>query len=501
MQLLDLAPELVEQIVDWSMPSGFESLALTCKALYGLCSSRIKLHNLGKKWKHVAYEPAYWQVDVFRILHEISKEPLIARCIESLDLSHRHYGLYSKPDGPGPDPRKDENAILGIKQTIQGSVLRSYLEEAGIDLEVWWETLLREANSDLEDGKENLDGPFLTLSLALMLPNLKKLALPEGWGTAFPDSTHGHGEKLLPIWSLLDTLVMRANSPNHGARPFGRLESICPSLNQGYERKYGMDMAQWFIQMPSVTALYAVSCLAVDDGYTGREFHWRLPQFKSNLTRLELAYCCMDEAGISTVLSGMPSLQVFKYDHEIKWHGCLFDWNPGLFLESVAQHCGHNLTELAISANDINETENGIHSFHSFPRLKKLEFNVGVLSGPPVGSGQKRGMRGESPEGEEEWQEQELPCLATMLPSSLEELAVDFTFTMDEVALRALLENFPQERAARLPNLRKAVFRQWHVDTARSLIEGAGCELKAFDEFEHQWLREFEDAVGSIVHD
>lgn len=134
MALLDLAPEILDEIIGCCMPEGFESFALSCKGLYVYCKPRIPLYKrLSRLWKHLANEFPM-QRDYFRILLEIAKEPLVARYIQHLDLLHR-----LDPTSLEPDPvayfRYKEKDMHTIRDLIMTSSIPQYLALADIDPE------------------------------------------------------------------------------------------------------------------------------------------------------------------------------------------------------------------------------------------------------------------------------------------------------------------------------------------------------------------------------
>jgi hypothetical protein len=107
----------------------------------------------------------------------------------------------------------------------------------------------------------------------------------------------------------------------------------------------------------------------------------------------------------------------------------------------------------------------------------------------------------------------ELPCLASILPESLER--IDFNFTNAGPAILALLSDFTEERAARSLALEKAIFREFiytdfdweRPETERDLVEAEGCDFEVYtidpahEHWENPrqnmalWVREFNDKV------
>jgi hypothetical protein len=521
MALSSLAPELLDEVINYCMPDGFESLVLSCKALYAYCQPKIPLHNrLSKRWKHATNEfPRHH--DTLRILLEIVKEPLVARYIYHLNL----WDL-QQPISIGNDPearfRDDETTMQKIKDLIMESPLSRYLALADIDPDDWWSQLFiprteRHRNiprysyrRDYEPAKMNEEYAFI--ALLFLLPNLQSLTPFREWCHINMDDTNHHAAQY--IYPVLDALVKHSNASNSPGLPLSKLETLYPSCLQRFDQRTAFQNLQWFLQLPSVTTMYASSC-SNESVTSYLPFSWRMASIPSNVTRLELSYCDMDVEDISTLLSNTPRLQVFKYGHQyIGGPGLLPPWSPQLFVETIAKNCGPTLTELAVTLHSGANIEHGVQDFLVFTKLKKLEIDLLVLFGPSKESGRVRFCRGrEVPEGTCRWQMAELPCLASILPESLER--IDFNFTDAGPAMLALLTDFTEERAARLPALKKVIFRQWidtqshweGPETERDLVEAEGCDFEvytvvpALEHWERSrqnmalWVREFQEKV------
>ncbi|KAF2801223.1 hypothetical protein K505DRAFT_227205 [Melanomma pulvis-pyrius CBS 109.77] len=508
MNLLDLAPELLDEIITWCMPLGFESFALSCKTVYSYCKHKIILHNtLRKRWRRVTNRfPG--RADILHILHEIAKEPLIARYITSISLWELRGQIQKDKNGLGADLRNDAIAMQRTKDLILSSELPRYLKEANIEPEEWWtQFLVHHPWDNVKDSGDpsGITGnePYLFLSLLFLLPNLQSLTPSPNWGQLDWGTEDCH-EYQLPLLSVLDAFVRVSGKAQYMGQPLTNLKTIYPCRRQGCHIRMPLRNIQWFLQILSVMTVYATSCLGVDDGITGIPFSWHTESISSNVTRIKLAFCCMDEDNISKLLCNTPQLQIFKYGHECKWYDCEYEWDAGSFVTAIARRCGQTITELAITCHCVDYIKNGVTTFNNFPKLKKLEVDIIALCGPPEESGQVHGEMVELPDGVKKWEVDELPCLATMLPASLESLEVNIDFTdREETALKALLEGFREQWVARLPELKKILFRQPNIDTARKLVEDAGCEIEAWNSaFGSQrirmplWIREFEEKAG-----
>jgi hypothetical protein len=217
----------------------------------------------------------------------------------------------------------------------------------------------------------------------------------------------------------------------------------------------------------------------------------------------------MDEEGLSTLLSHTPLLEVFRYSHETKWHGCLHDWDAGAFIEALGTHCGSSLTDLAITVDSMyGVVIHGAESFRAFPKLRNLEVDLGIFYGPPMGRFPLGIAAGNLPEGEAPWTLSEIPRLGDMLPESITDVQINTDFKeQDPVALEALLNDFPELRESRLKDLKRLTIRQYRGDSARVLAKKAGAKLSVFNHINTNrvredmmpaWKREFERRVGEL---
>lgn len=502
MNLLGLPPELIDELLTLSLPDGIEGFALCCKAVYARAAPQLRQHGmLRRQWRRAKLVAAD-HGNPLRILYEISQDPLVAQYIETLDLRY-----VRETQGVSTDLeafRMEQGAMDAIKELVTDS---SKLQNAGMDTNEWWEKMMSEdeVDEEAEEG-ETVWTPYTIVMLLAQLPNLRQLQLPRSWSNLkpFEDPEWNASEDDKRIVTVLDMMMRQSNV--HGA-PLGRLEAILPFAPEGYDERAGLQVVQPFLPFKNMRSLFAVSCLAVDDSYTGIPFEWRYPAMTTSLTRVELAYCCMDADGISVLLARTPLLQTFKYSHQTKWHGCEHDWNPGAFNEAVARHCGRTLTELALTIDEMfGDIVNGASSFLSYPNLKRLEVDVRIFEGPPIESGQQRGMEAFVPEGEKEWTVEDIPCIGSMLPNSIEEVEINTDYPEpDDRALQALLKNVKEQRAERLRRLRNVIIRQYNAETAREMVEQAGITLAIFTEGEDEprsmmpsWKRKFAEKVGGI---
>jgi hypothetical protein len=465
MSLEDLPLELLNKIVDLTLPHGIEAFALTCKAVYKCAESQIKRHNaLKQQWKHTVHFG-----NPLVIIHETIRSPLAGEYIEWLDLwDRRHAGTRdSEASQLHGEPMEK------VRETVLTSGL---LQDAGADTEEWWDTMIKEQRDSLSGKFET--APYTTVFLLSMLPNLKKLQLPPTWAEASlgdPDNPE--------IWvTALDAIGERANGLGGSGKALAILEYILPCMSQGYDERASLLCLQPFMPLKAIAHMDFVSCVAVDDGYTYIPYHWRYSNLSSPLRRVEFAFCCMDADGISELLPHIPSLEVFRYSHQSKREGCGYEWNPGSFIEMIGSHVGQTITELAITIDDCDGgIINGASSFLCFPKLQILEVDILIFRGPCVESGQRLGTQPYVPEDEEPWSEDDIPCIGGMLPPSVVEVHLNTDFPKaNKAALNVILKNYLEERAQRLTKMKRFVIREYKTSTCIAIAQRTGVEFECY---------------------
>lgn len=498
MGLLDLPPEILDLIIDATGPAGLESFVLSCKAIFERAKSQIVHHNeLKRRWRHASNARPARRGDTLSILHEISCEPIIAEYITFLSLwDRRTEDEVGEEDTSGYNFREDENAMRNIKE-----LLRSAEYYAMADQDEWWQQIQDE---DAVSGDSNVDKLYATVALLALLPNVKVLQLPDRWHEVRKGEA---AESLVPA---VESLITMSNASRRRLSPLRSLETILPFVEEGYDVRAGLQCLQPFMSLKSVRNLFAVSCVAVEDDWGDVPFEWPNRSVQSPLTRIELASCCMDASGLSVLLSNTPALTIFRYSHQTKWDGLEYDWNPGEFLETLANYCGSRLLELAITIDELHgEVVNGLSSFMRFTSLQKLEVDVATFCGPPLESGQRLGRNAFIPEGSNPWAHVDIPCMGDMLPPSIRELQVNTDYPdPSEDALKALFKNIKDRREDKLLKLEKTIIRQYKSSSAQAMAIERGVILEVFDEhvlnprprsMMPEWKRAFDARVGGIV--
>ena len=332
MGLLDLPGELLDEIITLTLPDGLESFVLSCKTVYVRAGTQIAYHNkLKEQWRY-ASTPSNDRGKALHILYQISRDPFVVEYIDTLSL----YNVNSTDGSVSGASEEDFRMEDGNMERIEKLILEcQHLQRAGVDVEEWWEKILVE--DEQMDDEEDAEGPLCAIMTLLgQLPNLKTLQLPQRWQDYQPvEEAAGNDKELMYVF---DSLIEYSNGHQNKSVPLQRLRTLLPFMPAGYDARAGLQCVEPFFSLKSLEEVFLTSCLAVnDDTYTGIPFKWRNPSIHSPIRRLELAHCCMDADGISALLAHTPRLEVFRYSHETKWHGCEHDWNPGAFIEEIGR--------------------------------------------------------------------------------------------------------------------------------------------------------------------
>ncbi len=500
MLILDLPVEIFDLILDLTLPDGIENFALSCKAVYNRAQSYIRLHNTLRQWRHTTNSGGVEHTDVLGIIFRISREPLIAQYINTLYLWDQRRILTNRPltsiDNDFFDYRTNDTAMARIKDLFSQS--RLFSES---DLDEYWQSIIEDEPAD---GGINRGTLYATMLLLSLLPNLRELQLPEGWYQVRQGEA---GEDLLP---LAHSLVELSNARRLPWKGLTHLETLFPFVEENYEYRIALQCLQPFMVLENIQNLYAVSCVANKQDWEAVPFDWPDPKMQSPLTRIELAYCCIDAPGLASLLAYTPALKIFRYSHQTKWDELGYDWNPGEFLETIANFCGDQLLELALTIDNLRgDVANGLSSFVRLPKLEKLEVDVKSFCGPPLESGQRLGRNAiVPPEGTKAWVQHDIPCIGSMLPATIREVHVNALHPGDvDVALKALFKNIMTLRAESLLLLHTLVIRQCGTGIwEQGIADGYGITLEIF-KVPHSWppsmmplwKREFDETVGGIA--
>ncbi|KAK5733641.1 hypothetical protein LTR17_009494 [Elasticomyces elasticus] len=423
MLLLELPVELLDKIIELTLPDSLESFALSCKTVYSVGRDYVRSHNLHKqRWTCFRYDNRGNTDHGFKtpmeLLVAIYEDPLIASYIQTADFWQKDY---------------NEEQIARLKKRVLeddtnlaaiGGLLGQshYLRHANQDPEQWlaemcWEEGEGDEPRDAYRG-DHYSTNMATIILLTLLPNLRELILPNEW-LSLPEPNDSPPAKQL--WSVLDVITCEAGLRPLSNASLSRLNKILPYAHVSYRDRNALIELNPFLPIKSVEHMHIANCVAVDDGHTGIPFTWRNTGQTSNLRILELAGCCIDSDGITELVKHTPHLTTLKYSHHVKWHGCQYDWDAGNFVRAIEEHCGSTLENLAVTIDSLDGmVETGVDSMQGFQRLHSVELDILVFAGPPPGSGLRQGTI----DNGYKYDISKVPCLADILPRSIKQVSL-----------------------------------------------------------------------------
>ncbi|KAK5626667.1 hypothetical protein RRF57_002382 [Xylaria bambusicola] len=177
-----LPSELLDKIVEYSIPEGFESLAVTCKLIYAHCTRFIARHNhLRFSFREFIYRKDQPDPRVethhlaFELLACIAAEPRVARYIVDADLRDDSDSYPTGRPFIAPNITPNITSDIGNGNPLVSLFANSsYLARAGLDWKEYYALVKQEVQRS--DYSQHAAAFILTL-----LPNITSLTLPRQW--------------------------------------------------------------------------------------------------------------------------------------------------------------------------------------------------------------------------------------------------------------------------------------------------------------------------------
>ncbi|KAI1506160.1 hypothetical protein F5X99DRAFT_365734 [Biscogniauxia marginata] len=511
MLLLDLPTELLRDIIQQSIPEGFENVMLSCKTIHAYGHELIKDYNAKREeCRDVSFNinnnrnALYW-------LYRVAKEPSLPHYMRTVDLNgYKEYKRYSTLGMFSIDLRKtaayrefdklkdNEVVLQHIKELITSS---PYLPDG--DESFWIKSLL----SDLGDADHYSEHDFFAgVFFLTLLPNTRTLTLP--WNTScVPCTFDARINGIHQYENVFNEIQCKARSL-HVDASLSKLKRLEFLLQAEYDTKERLGFLAPFLILPNLETLFATSLVAVNYSYP---FTWSYPEVNSNLRSIELVHCAMDASGVSELLAHMPHLISFRYSHGSKHHGVEAYWDAGAFVAAIGRHVGGQLQHLAITVeiHGLNEIMTAVTSMREFIRLETLEVDYAYFCGPSIESGEQTFLGKPPNPGHQEWTVDAIPSLQQILPSSLQSLIVFIEPNSDlkiDVArpLFLLFAGFASVRPLALPSLERCEVHcrgtNFGINEEQSLIhdylkaEGVHCRFGI--QLESPWRLAFRAQFG-----
>ncbi|KAL1607617.1 hypothetical protein SLS60_002551 [Paraconiothyrium brasiliense] len=355
MALTNLPSELLDMIVEYSLPEGFENLATTCKRIYGRCRLYIERHNeLSSRFQDFGYysHTRDTLVAASDLISLIATDASIARYLRIADLRVDskylpHLRVRNIP--PKSVPSIEEGGA--IVQLFANSV---YLHRAGLDWREYYSTFA-------EDVKEMRYSQHGSAFLLTLLGHVEWLELPNAWK---PNTATNE---------LLNVIAKEARQtclPSSGLRP---LKKFLGSSTQSGTETWGLSWVSPFLVLPHITIFGTSKSFAL--GQHPRSIPFRDSPYTADT--LEVAYlgaCCIDDVGISAFLKHTPRLKALMYSHGTEGDYLPSDWDICKFITAVAREAGSHLIEFSVRMCDQHGSIlPGRVSTRPFQKLKKFE--------------------------------------------------------------------------------------------------------------------------------
>ena len=358
MALTQLPTELLENIISYVLPEGFEGVALTCQKIYTLCKPFIEHHNrLRSQFQNFTYyekmsDPSFTIRTAFDLITRIAVEPVVARYIRDADFK---VDTQRRPRGFLADASRGGAVARLLAES-------PYLEQAGLD----WKEIYAKIEEDLEAARYSQHAAAFLLTL---LPNVEILTLPKQWKPL--DATD----------KLIDTVIFKAQQsylPYHGPS-LAQVTRFGPSVSLGPQERFELEWATPFLALPHIQSFRGPSCVVTNheqrnisprDSYRG---------FGKTLETVHFVSCCIDEASITEFLKRTTRLRTLRYSHLTKGNGGPHCWNICKFVTAIGREAGSHLVELSISFYEPSGSiAPGKASMRHFHHLRKLEFPLEI---------------------------------------------------------------------------------------------------------------------------
>ena len=442
MALMQLPNELLNKIVMHVLPEGFESLALTCRRIYALCTPFIEHHNkLRAQFRTFKYfrRQGHPDSDIgtgFDLLTRIAVEPIVARYIQEADFYNdgvfrsRELVEFAQPDGP-------------VGRLLAQS---PYLKQAGLDWQQYF------ANIRDEKSPFSQRSPYAAAFLLTLLPNVEKLTLPQWWLTVESSD------------KLIDTIIRKARRPS--SLPYDR-----PSLARCTTLNFDLDMAKPFLALPCVRSFCGLHSLAIKDNARVSSLAQKWSYiFGQTLEVVCFPRCYIDHVAIADFLKHTPRLRSLRYSHTSIGdpEGLFLDWDICKFVTAIEREAGGHLMQLSITIVKLGGSVlPGRASLRSFKRLQTLEFPLELAAcnitaavacqlakaKEPMSGGSTDHQAPRAPHGD---CAHESSFTGDLVPASVSQLSLTSSGTDEHAkALDVMFRNFAAEKDAWLPALQE----------------------------------------------
>lgn len=419
MTLLDLPNELLQCILDASRPHGFESFALTCHRLHDLSQPQISSHNQLKK----IYTSVHCRSDSdcahpYALIQRIWTRPLAAPYVRRASCSISP-GRRNPPD----TQHLASDWPTTLSRWLQASL---YFERANVNaghLELWRDRMLAcHSGSDVA-------------MLLTLLPNLEWLAIT-GYISESP-------EIQLQLIDLTISLIVQ-DAIAGLSHPLSNLRTVFIQLYAS--PAFSVQTLAPFIALPSLERLLTYSDWA---GPPHQDYNWPYGPHQSNLQTFELFDTFTNPSQLQRILLPMRQLRSFRYLNDDGFCEYLPFLDTAGCVRSLIDCVGPTLEELTFTGRSGRHT--AFESLKAFPKLKRLEIRLVLLSNPRESSS--------------------CPRLIDILPPTLQDLILWCDTASCPLHTDRLFEGFSTHPKQALPKLERLNLVERHEDHLEDVLQ------------------------------
>lgn len=365
-----LPTELLDKIIIYSLPEGFEGLALTCRKLYNLCTPSIERHNqLRTRFEDFTYNKyqntgllSVHNPSAVNLIQEIAHNPVVARYIRQADFTYDTWPSKARPIQRLPDPDLSESVVALFSES-------TYLREASLD----WREYYALIQEDLE--RPGWYSQHAAVFLLTLLPNATSLKLPCLW------------QPCEAAEKLLHAIVHKAfykPSPSSflwDSPSLAQVTGFEPYSESGPSgHKFDLTDAVPFLALPKLRSFCARSCVVRDGASIATASEDAELPSGETLETAHFVQSCLDDVAITNFLRRTPNLKELAYTHCTKGQ-TVQDWDACRFVSVIEREAGSYLESLKIVIGEFRGSlAPGRLSMRGFQCLRKLHLPLEIAA-------------------------------------------------------------------------------------------------------------------------
>jgi len=441
--LLQLANEILYQIINNVSPDDIINLSLCSKEVHRLCHDALKLHQerTNSFSSMVFRECAIHKEGAHPIalLAEICNDWRVAYYVTSMTVDCFELEYWQEEMDVEMETSEGQNRDLALdilfkklSSDMQGLMSESpYLKKANT-----FDSIPQYCWKDVRDSALGL--------LLVLLPNLKSVSLSDNmWQAktcrkvlgriischALPDSHEQ--SRPMPLSNLAEVKIYGSGAPYH-------LEA-----NLGF--------FEYWVSLPSTNSLFGSAVVSFS------EFDWHHALKSSNVTDINLQKSSVLGKHLGQLLSGIKALRRFTYDYDEQLYNRGGDHGPKI-VRTLLKHTRSTLESLTITGYMPSQCFMGGISLKPFETLKIARFPCCLFLKDEAD------FEGEDDEVDLKMWLDDIPRLINLLPATIEKIELDGEIKMGSVESLLIDMDGPDQELL-IPNLKKIVFNEAFVET------------------------------------